>query len=428
MREDWHLLEDADRAVSAGDGGTPSPPYATTPARARLLHPLVGPWVRQCLRGLRPQAGGPAERHVRELGRDLAHLGALAAAAAARAGLSFAVRLTAWDGVLTLPSLGALHTAEPGDVPVDVVCADGRMTLRQKHAVDVTVQVEEGIGAWSAAPVWRPAHALPGLLPGGPPIPLDDLDPYRGAHGGPRHHELSGPAVLDESDRKRWARAWAGTADVLRLGGEHRVAEAVALLRCLVPLADPPRPGPDARETGSCSGTRREAFGALLSSRPPTPATFATTLVHELQHTKLSALCDLLVLHQAGPQQRHFAPWRPDPRPYDGLLQGVYSHLALADFFQRCALRAERPAHREAAWSRHARYRAQVAAALPGLVDSPDLTERGRRFVDQLVATHERMAEYPAPRGHTARAQAHVTAVRDLWNRRHGPAAGHPRG
>ncbi|MEU2617484.1 HEXXH motif-containing putative peptide modification protein [Streptomyces sp. NPDC007157] len=292
--------------------------------------------------------------------------------------------------------------------------------------MDVVVRLEDGIGAWSGAPAWTPAHALPGLLSESPPVPLDDLDPYRTVHGGPRHHELSGPTVLDEAGRKRWLEAWSGTAEMLRLGGEHRVAEAVALLRCLIPLADPPRPGPDARGTGSCSGTRREAFGALLSSTPPTPATFAATIVHELQHTKLSVLSDMLVLHHAGPRERHFAPWRPDPRPYEGLLQGVYAHLALADFFQRCALRAERPAHRETAWSQHARYRAQVAAALPGLVGSSDLTERGRRFVDQIVATHERMAEFPAPRGHTARAQAQVTAARDLWTRRHGVAVRHP--
>ncbi|MFJ8177465.1 aKG-HExxH-type peptide beta-hydroxylase [Streptomyces sp. NPDC094469] len=427
MREDWQLLEEADRVLPAGDGANPSPAYATTPARARLLHPLVGPWIRECLRALGPEAGPANERRVRGLGRELAHFGALAAAAAARAGVSFAVRLTPRDGVLVLPSLGALRTAGAGADPVDVACADGRMTLRQKGAAEVAVQVEDGIGAWSVAPGWTPAYALPGLLPDGPPMPLDDLDPYRALHGDPRHHELSYPTALDEAGRKSWWEAWSGTADMLRLGGGHRTAEAVTLLRCLVPLTEPPRSRPDAESIGTCSGTRREAFGALLSSTPPTPATFAATIVHELQHTKLSALSDLLQLHHAGPRESHFAPWRPDPRPYDGLLQGVYSHLALADFFQRCALRAERPGHRETAWSQHARYRAQVAAALPALVGSPDLTEAGRRFVDQLVATHERMDEFPAPRGHTVRAEASVAAARDLWTRRHGPVPGHPR-
>ncbi|WP_405931065.1 aKG-HExxH-type peptide beta-hydroxylase [Streptomyces sp. NBC_00827] len=411
--------------TAAATGPTPNPattpsgyipPHAPlSPARARLLHPLVGPWARRCLRELGAAAGPPTAEGTRELAHDLAHFSALAAVAAARAGISYAVRLSARDGVLVLPSLGVLRTAAPGDVPVDVVHRRGCLTLRQSGAADITVRLESGTGAWSAAPAWTPSYALPGLLSGAGPMPLDDLDPYRTARGGPRHHGLSGPTTLDDAGRKRWLHSWSGTAAALGLGGEQRVGEAVALLRCLVPLADPPGSAGGGRGGGSCSGTRREAFGAVLSSTPPTPATFAATLVHELQHTKLAALSDMLTLHHAGPQQRYFAPWRPDPRPYDGLLQGAYSHLALADFFQRCALTATRPAHRESAWTLHARYQEQVGAVLPTLVGSGDLTARGRRFVDQMVAVHERLEEHPPPRGQAARARAYVAAARALW-------------
>ncbi|MCZ9337837.1 HEXXH motif-containing putative peptide modification protein, partial [Streptomyces sp. TRM76130] len=96
------------------------------------------------------------------------------------------------------------------------------------------------------------------------------------------------------------------------------------------------------------------------------------------------------------------APWRPDPRPYDGLLQGTYSHLAMASYYQRRALLTRSP-DRDWAWTQHARYRAQVGAALPALVGSPDLTAPGRRFVDEMAATYQRMADHPAPRDHTAR-------------------------
>lgn len=415
----------ADPAAAAPVGGPTAdpasapagyiPPHTTlSPARARLLHPLVGPWARRCLRGL-GEAGPRTAEEERELGHDLAHFSALAAVAAARAGISYAVRLSARDGVLTLPSLGTLHTAAPGDVPIDIVHRRGRLTLRRPGAADVVVRLESGVGAWSPSPAWTPAYALPGLLAGAGPMPLDDLDPYRTARGGPRHHALSGPTTLDDAGRKRWLHSWSGTAAALGLGGEQRVGEAVALLRCLVPLADPPGSATGGRAGGSCSGTRREAFGAVLSSTPPTPATFAATLVHELQHTKLAALNDMVTLHHAGPQERYFAPWRPDPRPYDGLLQGAYSHLALADFFQRCALTATRPAHRESAWTLHARYREQVGAVLPTLVGSGDLTVRGRRFVDQMVAVYERLDEHPPPRGQAVRARAYVEAARALW-------------
>ncbi|MFD4526075.1 HEXXH motif-containing putative peptide modification protein [Streptomyces sp. NPDC058470] len=364
-------------------------------------------------------AGPRTEWDARELSRDLGYFGALAAVSAARAGVSFAVRLTSRDGVLTLPSLGALRTNAPGDTPVEVVHHRHRLTFRQAGEADVVVQLQSGIGAWSCAAAWSPAYALPSLLPETAPIPLDDLDPYRTVRDGPRHHALSGPVTLDDAERKRWLHTWSGTAAALGLGGEHRLAEAVALLRCLVPLSAPPGSEPGDRPGGSCSGTRREAFGAVLSTTPPTPTTFAATLVHELQHTKLSALCDMLTLHQAGPRERYFAPWRPDPRPFDGLLQGAYSHLALADFFQRLALGTRHPAHRDAAWAQHARYHEQVGAVLPALVGSGDLTVQGRQFVDQMVAVYVRLADRPAPRGQAARAAAYVKAARALWMQRH---------
>ncbi|WP_395573385.1 aKG-HExxH-type peptide beta-hydroxylase [Streptomyces sp. BK79] len=428
LRADWELLTEADRTapgpLAHHRGHRPLTPGrgADTPARDRLFHPLTGPWARSCLRGLGsgPEAGGEpvSEERVRRLGRDLAHFSAIAAVAAAVAGIPFTTRLTARAGVLTLPSLGALHTAESGDVPVDVACADGRLTLRQAGAADVTVHLERGTGAWSGALAWTPAHALPGLTPSAPPVPLDDLDPYRELPAGPRHGNLSAPLALDDAERKRWLQAWSGTAVALRSGGAHRLAEAGALLRCLVPLEMPSDVGAG---RGSCSATRREAFGALLSSTPPDPVTFAATLVHELQHAKLAAVSDLVTLHRAGPEARYFAPWRPDPRPYDGLLQGTYSHLAMADFFQRRAL-VTALAEREWAWAQHARYRAQVGAALPALVGSPDLTVRGRRFVDGMAAAYERMAEHPAPRGHTARARAYVRSARALWTQRRASA------
>lgn len=442
LREDWALLEEADRETARGRSVTsryPGPGAtgsadgvraagcvaaagpAPSPVRALLLHPLVGPWARHCLRGLAAGGGPGAERDTRELGQDLAHFSTLAVVAAARAGVSCTVRLLPRDGVLTLPSLGALRTTAPGNSPVDVLHRHRSLTLRRPGEKDVVVRLQSGIGAWSDDAAWTPAHALPGLLPGSAPVPLDDLDPYRTARGAPGHHTLSGPVSLDDAERKRWLQSWSGVASELRLGGEYRVTEAADLLRCLVPLSAPPGSPPGGRTTGSCSGTRREAFGAVLSSTPPSPTVFAATLVHELQHTKLAALSDMLTLHHAGPQARYFAPWRPDPRPYDGLLQGAYSHLALADFFQRRALAGTHPADRDSAWAQHARYREQVGAVLPALVGSGDLTPRGRRFVDQMVLVYERLAEHPAPRGQAARAQAYVQAARALWTQRHAP-------
>ncbi|MFF4896768.1 aKG-HExxH-type peptide beta-hydroxylase [Streptomyces sp. NPDC001068] len=393
------------RARSADPGFPARSADPGSPARVRLGHPLLGPWARRCLTVLDPRGAAPTDDRRRELVLDLAHFGAVAVVAAARAGLPFTTELTARDGILVLPSLGALRTPE---TRVQVSYRQGRMTLGR-----VTVHLESGSGAWSGSRAWTSAYTLPGLVPGAAPVPLDDLDPYRVPPREPDQYALSGPAAPDEAERKRWLQTWSGTGAALRTGGTGRLTEALALLRCLIPLEMPP----GAAGRGSCSGTRREAFGALLSSAPATPLAFAATIVHELQHTKLAALNEMVELHRAGPAARYFAPWRPDPRPYDGLLQGAYSHLALADFFQRRALTAE-PARREGAWTQYARYHAQVGAALPALVASSDLTTVGRRFVDEMAAAHEGLAAHPAPRGHTARAQAYVEAVRSLWTQR----------
>ncbi|MEU4085567.1 aKG-HExxH-type peptide beta-hydroxylase [Streptomyces aureus] len=429
LREDWSLLEEAERLEPYGparprQAGEPDAAFGNrpppSPVRALLLHPFIGPWARDALRTLGSTAVPPSPGNAREQARALAHFGAVAAVAAVRAGLSCAVRLTAHDGVLALPSLGALRTGAPGsgETGVGLTHRRGRLTLRVRGEADVVVHLQSDSGAWSEAAAWTPAYTLPSLLPGSAPVPLDDLDPYRTARGGPRPDTLSGPADLDEADRKHWLHTWSGTAAALAAGGEGRLAESVTLLRCLVPLAGPPGSVPGGTG-GSCSGTRREAFGAVLSSAPATATVFAATLVHEIQHTKLAALSDMMTLHHASAVPRHFAPWRPDPRPYDGLLQGAYSHLALADFFQRCALSATLTTRQDAAWTQHARYQAQVGAVLPALVGSSDLTVRGRRFVDRMVEVYERLAEQPPPRGHAARATAYVQAARTLWNRRH---------
>ncbi|MGW1532009.1 aKG-HExxH-type peptide beta-hydroxylase [Streptomyces aureus] len=433
LREDWTLLEEADRTqpparpvVGAGEGRPDARAPGTrlrdvgiplSPARACLLHPFVGPWAQSCLRVF--GAGRGANREVHGTDHGLTYFSALAAAVAARAGVSYRVRLTARDGVLILPTLGALHTAVQKDATVDVVHRGERLTLSQHGENDVVVHLrDDGVGASSEAAAWRSAYALPGLVPGSAPVPLDDLDPYRVARDVARHHGLSGPVTLDDEERARWRRSWAGAASVLGQGGEHRVSEAVTLLRCMVPLTAPPGAGTGDRSTGSCSGTRREAFGAVLSSTPPTATAFAATLVHELQHTKLAALSDMVTLHRADAAARYFAPWRPDPRPFDGLLQGAYSHLALADFFQRSALAAAGPVGRDSAWTQHARYRVQVGAVLPTLLGARHLTAQGSRFVAQMVGVFERFAEHPAPRGATARAEAFVKTAHARWTQR----------
>lgn len=399
LREDWALLEAAERTDRAA-------------VRTVLFHPMAGPWAQRLLGGLTgTTAAGP------ELHTDLAHLSALAAAAAIRAALPCTARLTSRDGLLSLPTLGAVR-ADPGPVGLDY--ADDEMTIRPAGAPPLSVRALPDGTLCSADPRWLPVLTLPPVLPGTGPVPLDDLDPYRTRGTGLERHGLSAATHIDDHERKAWAESWSGVEPLLRVGGEHRLTEAAVLLRCLVPLGPPPGSGPAGQGAAHCSGTRREAFGAVLSSKPATPAYFASTLVHELQHTKLAALGALVRLHHEDATPRHFAPWRSDPRPFDGLLQGAYSHLALADYWQRFALGARRVTHRDLAWAEHARCRQQVGAVLPVLAGSAALTAEGRVLVNEMITVYHRLEDSPPPTGHLARAEAYVSTAKVIWQQRNG--------
>ena len=70
-----------------------------------LLHPQVGGWIASCLRRLgetEHETDRPRPLHV-----ELAHLGAIAASAALRAGEGFTVRVPLDDGKLVLPLRGS---------------------------------------------------------------------------------------------------------------------------------------------------------------------------------------------------------------------------------------------------------------------------------------------------------------------------------
>ncbi|MYS21979.1 HEXXH motif-containing protein, partial [Streptomyces sp. DvalAA-14] len=282
----------------------------------------------------------------------------------------------------------------------------GTLWLRTRQT---RVEVRRGSdGVWrSAAPGWLPLRRLRSAA--GHPVLIDDADPYRDEERPTNPYGLTATSALDGAEHARWRSAWQDAQVWLRLGDGSRAREADALLDCFVPLAG--------SATARCSATRREAFGALLSSTPRSGLELAATLVHELQHAKLLALSALTVLHTADDTPRHWAPWRPDPRPFDGLFQGAYAHLALADFHLGVALSGAGPGLRDAAWADHCRCRQQVEAALPQLLGSSRLTPHGLSLVRAMAAHHSRLREHVPPSGHLARAAAYVETSRVIWRR-----------
>ncbi|MEU6863714.1 HEXXH motif domain-containing protein [Streptomyces sp. NPDC046876] len=357
----WALLEEAERH----DPGA---------VRDVLHYPATGVWAEETLRRLHAPYGPPP---------DLGHLGALAVAAALRSGIAFKATLRPVNGRLVLPTLGLLHPPRPGPLA---------LTERSWDPDD---------------PATLPLHTLPGGR-----TALDDLDPYR-ACGTARPAPVRAARRLTPKGHKRWDTQWTGALTLLERYDTARAGEVTGLLRCVVPLAGGSR---------SHGATLPAAPGSVLARNQAPPA-LAATLVHEVQHGKLTALADVLTLHTADRTPRHWAPWRTDPRPLEGLLHGAYAHLALAGYWQRAALYGAR-----GAWAQHARIRAQVAAVLPALRAHPELTVAGREFTDAMAAAERSMDELAPPGDQHAVARRAVDRARRAWYEQHPELAPYAQG
>ncbi len=304
-----------------------------------LSLPHVDAWATLCLS--RPAGTG-----------HLARVAALAAAAAVRAGVDFDLEVPTFGGDLCLPGVGLAVGVGPGPVRV----TPGRV----------------GAPGWVAS---RTIELEPGYA-----VILEDQDPYR-------HCYQWRPApLLDRVAADRFA---ARLVDAWRLIVAHHPAHAGAMrigLRSVVPLADP---GPD----GNVSAASRQASGSVALALPSTAEELALLLIHEFQHAKLGALLDLVDLHHADPKGRYHAPWRLDPRPVGQLLQGVYAHAGVTDYWR---VRRDRSGDRLATVE-YAYWREQNRIAAGTLADCGELTPEGERFVAGLRATLDSWQADPVP-------------------------------
>lgn len=352
-----------------------------------LSDPHAGAWATWLGRRLRGSydPGSPIES-------DLAYLSGLAAVAAHRTGVEGELPvLSGPDGVF-LPTLGRLcgpagevtiqlrkGTIAVDDTDIDI---DGRYFLAQRRL--------------TVGPESRRFSVL-----------LDDLDPYRGRYDRPAADRLPRAEV------GRWHEnldaAWALLVD----HDPARADELAAGVRALVPLV------PDAGGLDN-SATSMDAFGAMGLTAPSAPVELALTLVHEFQHSKLGALMDVVPLHDPADPGRYFAPWRRDPRPIGGLLQGIYAFLAIAETWHRLSVV---PRLEDAGLRGLAEVREQTAAALDSLAGTAALTPAGHRFVAGLRSTLDRLRALAVPPHVSAQASAALRENRTEWERRNGRSA-----
>jgi len=357
-----------------------------------IASPQFGAWANDVFQGLLDDA--PA---VNGFPREIAlgRLALFAATAAMRAGRPFGLEIPLRDGAACFPALGTAHldAAEPREWGRAWLDGTGCHVRSLSATVDVPVTREETVANWTPLP--RVAVVEQGLCLD---VVLDHDDPFLDRYNAER-------TPVTDTDLPRWR--YLLEAGWQLLARDHRaLASLVAgAIRTVVPVA---APGPGLRT----SATEESAFGAIAVSLPADSLGMAEVLVHESHHVILGAVRDIepLVLDDGGPDQGQrflgYAPWRDDPRPAHALLQGIYAHYGMGQFWRR-QYQAGAAEHRERAAVEFGRMRAMAARGASTLAGSGLLTDVGREFLAGIEAEIMQWLGEPLP----AAVERHVADV-----------------
>ncbi|GIF69390.1 HEXXH motif domain-containing protein [Asanoa ishikariensis] len=334
-----------------------------------LLYPNTGAWLSYAMRRIRR---GSASN--KPLWPDLGYLGWLAASAAAQLGEAGAMPVVIRAGVVLLPGKGLAKLSSEEVDGVGEVRWD-RSGLRDVRWSAVEVRVCEPSDGQDVS--WKPLRGLRSPHGNGLEVYLDDVDPFRPLDR-VRQTYPAHPTVgrLADDMAREWQEKFDGAWELLNRDFGGYAAPMASDLRAIVPLTASP--------TGEgASSASTEAFGSINMSAPSGQHQMALNLIHEFQHAKLGALTDMVRLHEEYDQRTFYAPWRDDPRPLGGLLQGIYAHIGVTEFWR---VHRTRPDVDVAlAEVEFARWRTQVNQALAEVRKSGLLTVEGVVFVDAMT-------------------------------------------
>jgi HEXXH motif-containing protein len=369
-------------------------------AVARLLSlPHVGGWLHDCL-----------DRKAHGLPLDFGYLAAAAAAAGIQARIGFELEVPVADGRVVLPGLGYFQGVEQ-DSWVRLR-SDGERLAVGAHTVAscAALAPDDGSGVpgvpGEQAPQWRKTDVVRAVAAGHTwTVLLETGDHRLDRFALP----MSGPLTAEEvaNWQGRIQSAW----EVLVRHHDWAADSIADGVSVVIPLK--------ARsDTDLDSATTPAAFGAIATSWPPDPVIMAETLVHEFQHLKLCCLLAMMPLLEPC-DELVYAPWREDPRPAGGLLQGVYAHLGVARFWNAQRHVETEPDNILRAEVMFARWRSTIEPAVSALLRTGCLTPAGVQFVTRLGDEGQHLCAAPV--------SAHATAIaRDValhhwltWQLRH---------
>lgn len=318
-----------------------------------ICYPSVGAWALHILQGNQAIPGALSSG-----------LATVAAAAAIKAGIDAEIEVPIVNGTVVLPSLGVADARG-----YTAVVSTKNAEIRSG---DLRVEARTGESGWQDL-----RHARVGSLD----VIIDDLDPLRmpSTDGEPTSR-------LTPTQVTEFASSLSDAWDVLPSPSAEQIA---AIIRVVVPYQAP--------ESGRVSTSSPQSFGAVAMSRQPDKYACAETLVHETQHLKLCALLDLVALTRPDDGQRFYAPWRTDPRPASGLLQGAYAYLGVSGFWREQRWVAPELSVRQRAQAEFAQWREGAARVVGTLLSSGQLTTAGRDFVGEMADVLNAWQQEPVP-------------------------------
>ncbi|WP_051945181.1 FxsB family cyclophane-forming radical SAM/SPASM peptide maturase [Streptacidiphilus rugosus] len=323
---------------------------------AAVEHPFTRSWAVAALRG----ADEGPERFD--------GLVEVAAAAALFAGWEERLRLPVGErGELRLPGHGVVTCLQPGTALLTT--GPGPRFSVASGGERIEVELDRPCGA---DPRWHPVHTV-GSVVGGWQLRLDDTDPQR------RAHNWRPADPMDQAEADRWQAELEGAWGLVDATLPAYAPGLRAGLSAVVPLQRDPSAG------RGVSGAARDVFGAVGIARPGSSETMALLMIHEFQHVKLGAIFDVEDLFDPHHTDLYHAPWRPDPRPFEGLFQGTYAHIAVVEFW----LSRWRATGDEHAREEFTRWLDHTHQAIGTMTGSGALTARGERFVAGMRATVE---------------------------------------
>lgn len=376
----WNLLE---RAQFAAPGEVD----------AVLDHPYTGSWLSYTMRLLRSGIAGVAPLWV-----HIGYLHALSVAAAIRAGINFETAVPVWHGGAIVPTLGLIRLPDRETYAAAAIRGDAGTVEVELDATRILLPRELSTETAEWWPVRQLAVSAAGRALS---VHFDDVDPYRGSYEPIVHQRATEPEIT--SWHRLLPRTWASLVDCL-----PEFADAMSVGFDVVG----PLPVMAHRPSSESNG---EAFGSAMIGLPDDPHELAAMLVHEFQHIRLSGLTHITRLCHDDPTERLYAPWRDDPRPIAGFIQGIYAFAGVCAYWRALVARGGgRRARFEFALHRTSTWR-----AISGVLGDGALTEAGTRFVAAIAAVVRPWLDEPVSRVAERTAWLAATDHHLGWRLRH---------